>query len=150
MEINEHDKKEDALEVLKGAPPGAPGWILGLAFLVCVFLSNFVSTWLAISPDVKQYLADRRAINVAEIEARQSTQKEERETLLSLAAKHSEQYTLLARSLETMSGRAAETEREVGKLRAQLDECKAQRTTKDMVTTEVGRQIEKQEREKKP
>lgn len=139
IEIHE---KDDSLEILKGAPPGAPGWILGLAFLVCVFLSNFVSTWLAISPDVKQYLANKKEIDVAEIGARQVANREERETLLSLAAKHSEQYTMLARSLETMSGRAAETEREVGRLRAKLEACEASKVATEMVTDEVKRQID--------
>lgn len=137
---NEHD---DPAELLKGAPPNAPGWILGLAFFVCVFLSNFVSTWLAISPDVKQYLANRKEIEVAEIGAKQTREREERETLLSLAAKHSEQYALLAHSIEIAAIRASDAEKEIGQLRAQLEECKNQKTATEIVREVVGKSDEK-------
>lgn len=143
IEINA-GKTDESLEILSQAPPGAPGWALGLAFLAIVFLSNFVSTWLAVSPDVKLYLANRKELDLATVAAKQTYDREERETLLSLAAKHSEQYSMLARSLEGMAARAAESQREVGSLRAQLDACRAGKVTKEAVQKEVEKQVEEE------
>ena len=101
-------------EVLQSAPSGTPSWGLGIAFILATCLSPFVAVYLAISPDIRQYLTGKQEIEIASLEANKVLSLKNSESVLAIVASYSQQ-------VETLSSTLGELRSEKRKLEDKVD-----------------------------
>lgn len=88
--------------IYPSAPSGTPGWALAFAFVSSIIVSNFLTAYLAIGPDVRQYLGNKKEIDLAAIAAAQEGSKRNIDSLLSVMGACTAQVARLSQTLGEM------------------------------------------------
>jgi hypothetical protein len=67
MGENNENSSEFVSSNSQRVPPGISPYFVGLAFMLTTFITGFTGAWVAISGDVRQYMANQKEIRLQEI-----------------------------------------------------------------------------------
>lgn len=124
------EEKPDASDILQSAPPGTPSWSLGIGFFIAVILTNSLTLYLAVSPDVRQYLASKADGEKQERELTKSLSQDATQSILQIVATYSTQVAELSKSVGSLerdkgelTNKLANLQREVDAMRRETSLC---------------------------
>lgn len=96
-------KAEDRYATIP-APPGTPKWAIGVVFVLSMGFSAATATYLAVSPDFRAYLSNKKETDLASIASTEASNKRLTDGVLSAVGVCASQLSDLSRALGAISG----------------------------------------------
>ncbi len=120
-------------DILKKVPKNTPSWAIGLTSVLISFALCLGSIYIAVRPEVQQYIGDRAKVQTAYAESEKTTTGK----LFELITTNTNQITALSISLSSaqennlkLSERVAAIEKELAVTSATLTECESRLVSK--------------------
>lgn len=111
-------------------PARTPKWAIGVVVIVISAFSSFVTSYLAVSPDIKHYIDAKQIIAAKEMEVTAAIVDKSLSSIASITEANQKSITQLYETISTMrydktvlEARVSSLEKEVVVISANLDSC---------------------------